>query len=182
MASMTITEALAEIKTVNKRLEAKRNFVLQYLARQEGLKDPLAKSGGSIEAIREARQSIRDLEIRIIRIRRAISRANGSTYLALGEAEMTIADWLVWRREVAVERGAFLRRVQQSVGDLRDQAVKKGWNVVSDSGEPKADTDLIVNIDERELAEEIEFTEQTLGALDGQLSLKNATVMVEIED
>lgn len=182
MPSMTITEALAEIKTINKRLEVKRGFVGQYLARQEGLKDPLAKEGGSVEAIRETRQSITDLEHRIIYIRLAISAANASTLLAIGPMEHSIAQWLVWRREIAQDQITFLSQLQQSVGSLRDQAVKKGWNVVRDESDVQSNTDLIVNIDERNLANEIEMITQMLGDLDGQLSLKNATTMVEFAD
>ncbi len=39
-------------------------------------------------------------------------------------------------------------------------------------------TDLLVNIDETALAREIEQFEDTFGQLDGQLSLKNATVTI----
>lgn len=41
--SITITEALAEIKTVAKRIEKKRDFIRAYLSRQEGVRDPLEK-------------------------------------------------------------------------------------------------------------------------------------------
>jgi len=40
--------------------------------------------------------------------------------------------------------------------------------------------DVVVNIDERALGSELESIEDILGQLDGQLSLKNATVFVEI--
>lgn len=43
---MLITEALAELKTLNKRVEKKKEYVKAYLYRQEGLKDPLEKDGG----------------------------------------------------------------------------------------------------------------------------------------
>jgi hypothetical protein len=36
----------------------------------------------------------------------------------------------------------------------------------------------VININEQELAKEIELLEDTLGQLDGQLSLKNATVPI----
>ena len=53
---ITITEALAEIKTVGKRVEKKREFIKSFLARQDGIKDPLEKDGGSYQAIARERQ------------------------------------------------------------------------------------------------------------------------------
>jgi hypothetical protein len=182
MLSMTITEALAEIKTIGKRLVTKREFVLQYLGRQDGLKDPLEKEGGSREAIRESRQSIADLESRIIRIRRAISSANASVELAVCGDTRTIAEWLIWRREVSGEQVVFLRGLQAGLGGMRSEASKKGWNVVARESDVQDKTDVIVNIDELELSAEIEGMEKVLGNLDGQLSLKNATTMVEFAD
>lgn len=51
MGTMTITEGLAEIKTIGKRIEKKRTFVLNYVARQNMFVDVLAKEGGSEAAI-----------------------------------------------------------------------------------------------------------------------------------
>jgi len=42
------------------------------------------------------------------------------------------------------------------------------------------DKDIIVNVSEKGLADEAEALETTLATLDGQLSLKNATVTVEV--
>jgi hypothetical protein len=179
---ITITEALAEIKTIGKRLSTKREFVGQYLARQEGLKDPLLSEGGSVQVIRETRQSIIDLQTRIIRIRRAISEANASAELTLAGVTRSIAEWLVWRREVAEDQLQFLRNLRSTVNTMRDQAIKKGWAVVSKESDVQSNTDLIVNINELELSKDIEGTERVLGDLDGQLSLKNATTMVEFAD
>lgn len=180
MDTMTITEALAEIKTIGKRLTKKREFVRNFLARQEGLKDPLSREGGSAQAIRVERQAIGDLESRIIRIRRAIAKANDVTEVTVGIDTRTISEWLVWKREIAGERQKFLTSIQQMIGNLRSQARQKGWNVVKTDSEATADTDFIVNLDERQLAEEIETLEQQLGDLDGQLSLRNATTLVEV--
>lgn len=182
MQTMTITEALAGIKTIGKRLEKKRQFAEQFLARQEGLKDPLLREGGSVEALREARQSIDDLEEGIIRIRRAIAKANDVIELSVHGTMRTIAEWLIWRREVATGRQAFLGRLQQGIAAVRAQAQQKGWNVVRAEGDAQAQTDFIVNLDERALAAEIEGMEEILGILDGQLSLKNATTTVEIAE
>jgi len=183
--ALTITEALAEIKTINKRIEKKREFIQGFLFRQEGLKDPLEKDGGSIEAIRRERQSVTDLETRILDIRREIQRANDATQITVGDKTLSMAEWLTWRRDVAPGQQAFLAGIRRTLYQLREQAKRGGANVLSaqasvTSGDAKP-TDYIVNVDEATLGREIENLENILGNLDGQLSLKNATVMLELE-
>ena len=176
---MFITEALAEIKTLGKRIEAKRGGLMPYLARQDGLKDPLDKEGGSREFVRRERQAIRDLEERIITLRRGIQVANYITSLTVQGVERPIQDWLTWRREVAQGQKALLTSIRQAVQQARQQATQKGFAVVA-SGTPTQPTDLLINVDEAELAGEIDRLETTLGELDGQLSLKNATVSITL--
>ncbi len=76
---ITITEALQEIKTINKRLESKRRNILSYVGRDNRVKDPLEKEGGTVEFIKKERQALSDLEKRIISIRTAIQRSNLQT-------------------------------------------------------------------------------------------------------
>lgn len=177
---LTITEGLAEIKTIGKRLASKRAFVSTYLGRQEGLKDPLANEGGSREAIARERQSILDLEERIVGIRRAIQAANVSNTITVEGVTRTIADWLVWRREVAAGQQAFLAVIRRDIANARREAQQKGYAIVPSTESAREITDIIVNVDEREVSKESETMEAILGALDGQLSLKNATVLIEI--
>ena len=179
--TVTITEALAEIKTINKRLQAKRDFIGSNLARQEGFKDPLLNEGGSEVAIRRELQAINDLEERIVNIRRAIQFANVTTPITLGGQTRSIQDWLTWRREVAPASQAFISRMRSSIAALRRDAQQKGIGVVSNTNEAKTPMDVIVNVSEAELAEQAEWYEKVLGELDGQLSLKNATITVEIQ-
>lgn len=179
MTSLTITEALAEIQTVGKRLAKKRDFVAEYLARQEGLKDPLVNEGGSVQAIARERQAIRDLEERIVAIRRAIQRANGEHSIAVGGETRSVADWLVWRREIAANQAAFVTQLRQRIQAVRREAQTKGFAVTS-AAEARALTDVIINVDEGELAAEAERLETIVGELDGQLSLKNATIVVDV--
>ena len=47
MSAITVTEALAEIKTTQKRIEKKREHILNFAWRQERMKDPLERDGGS---------------------------------------------------------------------------------------------------------------------------------------
>ncbi len=66
---------------------------------------------------------------------------------------------------------------------LRDQAKRQGHTVIQSNvasvSQDSKPTDYIVNVDEAALAKEIEDMEETLGVLDGQLSLKNATTLIE---
>lgn len=179
----TITEALAEIKTINARIEKKREFVLAYLFRQDGLKDPLEKDGGSVAVLVRERQAITDLEKRIVQLRRGIAKANDATTIAVNGGSETIADWLTWRRDVAPNRQAFFRALQQRLATLRNTAQRSGHAVVqaiATTGADSKPTDFVVNIDEGDLAKSMEDMEEVLGTLDGQLSLKNATIMIEV--
>lgn len=47
MPRLTITEALAELKTLDKRILAKQGSIPNYLVRDDRVRDPLAKDGGS---------------------------------------------------------------------------------------------------------------------------------------
>lgn len=179
---LTITEALAEIKTIGKRIETKRSFVLSYLFRQEGLKDPLEKDGGSVEAIRREMQAIADLETRIVVLRRGIQHANDKVEVTIKDNVNTIADWLTWRRDVAPGVQQFQSQLRARLNSLREQAKRGGSAVIGAVASVSTDikpTDYVVNIDEGALARKIEEMEELLGVLDGQLSLKNATVMIE---
>lgn len=184
MTEMTVMEGLAELKTIPKRIERKREFMQDYVVRQEMMKDPLAEDGGSAKVIDQERQAIVDLTERMISIRRAIARTNAEFTIAIGGQERSIQDWLVWRREVSPVLSRIQGNLRQAVGSARDQATKKGFNVrkaddESVNGKP---TDVIVNINEMSLGKEIENMEVILGALDGQLSLRNATLTIKVED
>jgi len=179
MAQITITEALAELKTIDKRIEKKREFVLDYLLRQEIFKDPLEREGGSVSAIKREMQAISDLEERKIAIRRAVQQANEFNTVTVGKRTRSIADWLVWRREVAPGQQRHLAAIRAKIEQARQEAARKGAGL-SASADAAKPNDVIVNVNEQELARQIEELEEVLGKLDGQLSLKNATLLVDV--
>lgn len=180
MTKMTITEALAEIATIAKRITKKQQFVGDYLGRQKMLMDPLAKEGGSFQRLQQERQAITDLQERIVSARGAIMRANMETKVTIGGVTRVLQDWLSWKREVAPVLQAFLGGIRKQLQQVRQQAMTKGVAIVqATAGENAQDKDVIINISEDELAKEIEKLEEILGTLDGQLSLKNATTMIE---
>lgn len=176
----TITEALAELKTLAKRIEKKQEHILANLGRQEKFKDPLAGDGGSAQMIIRERQAIGDLEKRAIAIRNAIQLANRENSITVEGDERSIQDWLCWRRDVAPGSARFLGSMQAAVRRIRDQAQKSGLTVNPDKdAKPE---DVIINVNEAELAASIEKMEKVLGTLDGLLSLKNATITIEVAD
>ena len=176
----TITEALAELKTISKRVEKKRSYINSYLYRQEALKDPLEKDGGSAVVIARERQAIKDLEFRHVAIRLAIQKINHETPVTVEGITNSLADWLTWRKEVAPEHQRFLLTLRSQIDQARKATQQRGGTVVTAAGDATKPTDVIVNVNEAQLAEEMEKLESILGGLDGQLSLKNATVTIEI--
>jgi hypothetical protein len=173
MNKITITEALAEIKTIGKRLTSKKEFVLNYLVRADQIKDPLKNDGGSETAIKQELQSISDLETRIVDLRRGIQLANEHTKITIEGVERSISDWLVWRREVAPVRQQMLHALNYSLKTMRETGRKTTYNIKEEKP-----IDVVVNLDEQWLAKERELIEKILGQLDGILSLKNATVTI----
>lgn len=175
---MTLTEALSEIKTVLKRISSKREFISQYVVRPDSLKDPLEKDGGSASLISKEIQAIADLQERAVGLRRSIQKANDETLISLEGETKSISDWLIWRREIAPEQQNFLKRLRQNLNSVREQGRRIGGNLVGPGATAEKPQDIIVAINEKQLASDIEKMENILGQLDGQLSLKNATVQL----
>lgn len=183
MATMTITEGLAELKTITARLKKKRESLMPYLWRQEGLKDPLEKEvvGGSVEFIKRERQAISDLEVRYVAIRTAIQTKNLATTLTVEGITKDIQSWLNWRKEVAIPHGQFIAAMIANIENVRKNAQAKGFTVFSATVEAdKKQMDILVNVEEAALRAEIEQHEKILGTLDGQLSLKVATTTIDV--
>jgi len=179
MAQFTITEGLAELKTIVKRCEKKRTSILSYLSRPMGLVDPLEKQGGSAKFIKEETQALRDLQNRHLAIRMAIQQANHTTRIKIGDTEMSVAEWLTWRKEQAPENRQFLVNIRSGLDRARRETQQRGGTVAMPGAEAKA-IDLTVNIDEKALSENIEGLEAVEGALDGKLSLVNAVTLIEV--
>jgi hypothetical protein len=184
MSKLTITEALQEIKTIGKRLEKKRQSISPYLARDSRVRDPLEKDGGSEKFINSERQAIADLENRVVAIRTAIQRSNLDSSITVGTKGRTVAEWLTWRRELAAGHKSFLSSISAGLTNVRNEVQKKGGKViaavaVNEAVGPNDPPQLVINVDERKLIQDIEEIEETLGTLDGKLSLFNATTVID---
>jgi hypothetical protein len=179
METLTITEALAEIKMIEKRIAKKREFIINHAYRQNHLKDPLEKDGGQTKVIQQEAQSIDDLYERVIKIRRAIQNKNAEIELAVQDETRTIADWLVWRREIAPLKKEFLTGLEKRIVNARKEAASHQL-AVKKPDEEATSLDIIVNIDEFVVHETGENLLAVLETLDGQLSKLNALTAIEI--
>src|SRR6266436_4435076 len=98
MAKITITEALAEIKTIAARAQKKRDGVAKYIVRDSRIRDPFQSEGGSEKWIQQERQGLMDLAVRHIKIRTAIQNANLVNPMAVQGKTQSVSEWLTWRR------------------------------------------------------------------------------------
>lgn len=179
MSKITITEALAERTTIDKRIAKKQEFILNYLFRQEKFKDPLEKEGGSAECIAREMQSISDLQQRKIDLMLAINRANSENFITVNGVTKSISEWIVWKRDVAPNTVDFQNSLTGHIKNVRADLQRKGHSIVSDANATKVD-DVVIYIDEMKLSEQIEKTQEILATLDGQLSLRNATILIDL--
>lgn len=177
--NITITEALGEVPTIQKRLQKKQAFITGYLVRQAAIRDPHEKDGGSARLIEQELQSIHDLNERLITIRAKIQQANAANTITVGTTTRTIADWLTWRREVSTFQQNLLASMNNTIKTARATAMKTGGTITENTQDAKTQ-DFVVNVGEAKLASEIEELETILGTLDAQLSLKNATIVIDL--
>lgn len=183
--TITITEALAELRTLLARIDTGRANVAQHMTRPADRVDPMAASGGQRAFVESAKQSVMDLLIRFRGIRSAIQRSNVNSSLECGGVSMTVAEWLTWRRELQPIERSFL---ESQLTTLRGARAKiDGREVQSFRGrEPHPEAGLVAtaalveNIDENALVEEIETFTKIVGGLDGRLTLHNSTTTIEI--
>mgnify|MGYP001002964620 FL=1 len=176
---ITITEALQEVKTIDARIQKKKEFIFNFLFRQNNQRDPHEKDGGSASLIQRERQSINDLLERKISIRNAINVANSGNTITIKDQTRTISEWLVWKRDVAPTLKAVLNETAARLQSMRQDVSRKGLTVTQNAP-AEVTLDVIVNVNEAELAKQIENLEETLSTLDGQFSLKNATISIEV--
>lgn len=176
MREMTILEALAEVRLLQKKVTDKQRQVLENLTRPKSRVDPLEKEGGSQEFVKRALQSIRDMENDIIAIRREINRASSENTITIGDITMSVSDWLVWRREILPSDRMFQQRLVNQVSQERNRLKDTRFN----QNQVVPGEDLVVHIPETELAERGERIIEIEERLDGQISLMDAKTIVRV--
>ncbi len=176
MSKLTITEALAEKRVIDKRIESASNAIHNYVARQASLVDPLAKQGGSEKYIAEQRQSIHDLLERKISIQNAINQSNDKTSATVHGVTRTIAEWLIWKRDVALAADRIYSKISNKIETSRNINQQR----VTSGKESAAIADTVIALDEKQFYEEIAAHQEIENVLDGVLSMKNATTYVDV--
>ena len=120
-----------------------------------------------------------DLQARVMKIRAAIQKSNLENTITISGYTKSISEWLTWRKEVAPNHLSFLNSLFTNIQNVRKQALQRGAQIVKGT-EQEGLNDLIVNLDETVLQKERDDVQKILGELDGQLSLKNATINIEV--
>lgn len=179
MAKITITEGLAEITLIEKKLERKRTFVLANLTRAKHIPDPFEKDGGAAKALAAELQSYNDLQNRLIQIRKAVAEANLANSVTLNDETRTISEWLTWKREVASTAKDFASAIARELKSKMDQAQSNPGAYKDETGAVKL-VEYVFNAEYPEVVKKSELLHDTYEKLDGLLSLKNATIFIEI--
>lgn len=175
----TITEALAELKTIDSRISSTENFVLQYAIRQGSTIDPLDDEGGSATVIPQKMQSLKDLLERKVSIRNAINRKNEEVELTISGISRTVAQWLIWRRETFRREVQAYQKLQNKILDARKQCIEKGF-VLKEGEQPSKVSEVSSFLSESEINNKIEQLREIETTLDGKLSMLNATTTITI--
>lgn len=179
MEKITITEALSEINLIKKKIEKKKEVVVANLARAKHMPDPFYNQGGSAEAMRAELQSIIDLDERLITIRGRISKANSANSISIEGTERSINDWLTWKREVAEEENKFFMDICNKTKANMDHWAKSPQVYKDEEGKTHL-VEFESNLDYALLLKGAEKAADIIEKLDGQLSLKNALIVVEV--
>lgn len=180
MNKMTITEALAETKLIKSKIQAKKAFIADHGARLDIMPDPLANEGGSDKRIKEELQGITDLRKRLVDIRTAIARANIETKVCVGKLNMSIADWINWKREVSDEHKNFLSQAVEQMRQTRRKLEQSPQVAKNEDGSQRI-IKPVYHLNEGDIQKELEELLTVIGELDGKLSLTNATTFVTIQ-
>lgn len=174
---VTILEALAEKKLIVKKIESQNKFIVEHICRSKNLIDPLEAQGGSPLAVEQALQSIVDLSDNLVKITNAINLANQANSLTIEGQTATIAEWLIWKRDVADTYQTILSGMALTISQKRRQNADPR---ALQAGQAFAGESTIVHVNEVKLQQDIERIHTVRERLDGQLSLADATIMVEI--
>jgi large subunit ribosomal protein L7/L12 len=176
MSALSISEALSQIQVIDRQVAKKQQLLDAYLLRDAAVRDPLAREGGTAAVLAREHQAIAALLERKVLIRRAVQAANERATITHEDETRSIADWLVWKREVVARRAEFLNQMRYRIEQARRETTRQR----AAAGDAARQNDLVVHVNEKELANELEALEERQGYLAGQIALKNATVLVDL--
>ena len=178
---ITITEALAELKLIAKKITKKEEIVMQNLVRYEHLPDAFKEQGGSEKYISSEIQSIADLRDRFVQIRAKIAELNYITTVTIEGKTRTITEWLAWKREIAASEISFYKNIYMKTKSQVDSMNRQPKVVPSPTNQEEPQlAKLIVNVDMGAAVKKDQGVSDLLEKLDGVLSLKNATLTIDL--
>jgi hypothetical protein len=180
MERYTITEALAEIKLIDKRVDKKHEFIKTNLLRFDHMPDPFTKDGGSVEYMRRENQSVNDLWSRLIKLRAAITKANVDNTITVEGVTKSIAEWLSWKRDVQENQFNHLNNLVKTLEAHKREHERTPKFMKNDAGEAFI-VKPVFNMDLEQIQKDLEKVMIIKERLDGQLSLKNATIVIGID-
>jgi hypothetical protein len=181
MATMLITEALQQVKILAERIQKKRKFVEGNVTSNSRFIDPLKKDGGSDKVIASELQAIGDLEQNLVNVRTAIQKKNLESYLTFEGTTRTVAEWLIWRREISGGQQVFFAQLASKIVTTRAAHERAQQSAPqTPEGQAVKESNINVHMSETALAKDTESLGIILGTLDAKLSIFNATTMVEI--
>lgn len=178
MTKITITEALSELNLIKKKVDKKRGNILGILVTAKHIKDPLESVGGAIAFIKSENQAIDDLNSRYIKLKGAIAKANIDNAITINGFTKNIHDWLIWKRDIAKLDISFYENVYKDVKQRMDQFAKQP-SIYKDEKDVTHLIEPLSNVDQGWYLKKAEELTEVFEKLDGQLSLKNATIVVE---
>jgi hypothetical protein len=177
---ITITEALAELNLIDKKITKKNQFITDNLYRYSHQTDIYKNDGGAKKLIEQEKQSIKDLENRKEKIRAGILKANMDNTIKIDKEKKTIYEWLVWKREIAANQINRLKDFYNSLNKANNDFKTSPKFYKNEEGE-NIISELIPHMDLNELQKEFEEKQEIYDKLDGLLSLKNATIVIELD-
>lgn len=183
MEQMTITEALAEIKLIEKKASKKQETILANLTSMEHLPDVYKEVGGTKEMVKREYQGLNDLWKRLTVIREAIAKSNAETKLTVEGHTRSVNQWLAWKREVQDKQIEFIGSVISKTKQVLDREAAAPRIVKSNDpvNEPTLLVKITSNIDIPAMTKDQDIYVTLKEKLDGQLSLKNATTTLTFE-
>lgn len=177
MEKITITEALSEINLIKKKIEKKELVVVGNLVRVKHIQDPL--EGGSQVYVARELQAINDLNKRHVNIKSAIAEANIKNFVTIHDETKSIFDWLTWKRDIADKQVKLFQQINHGVKNHLDSQSQRP-NVYKDDAGKVMLVEYELNVDYSTQLLAAQILGDTIEKLDGQLSLKNATIQIEI--
>jgi hypothetical protein len=178
MEKLTITEALSELNLIKKKVDNKRKVVAGSLLKAKHEKDAYESVGGIKQFITNELQSIDDLDSRYLKIKGSIAKANIDNSITVNGFTKTIHDWLNWKRDLSDIQKKFVFNLYSfPKGEL--ERLSKQPQVYKDEKQEARLVEFESNIDYPSFLKKSEELNDTFDRLDGQLSLKNATIVID---